>query len=328
MPGGGPGDVLVPAVMPAGTGAEVGSGPRARFPAGPWRLPSGPLSLDRPRIMGILNLTPDSFSDGGQLSGVEDALARARAMVAAGADLIDVGGESTRPGARLVSEAEEAARILPFLEEAVGALGVPLSVDTRKAGVARAALDAGAAVVNDVSGLRHDPHLAPLVAERGAALVLMHMRGDPGSMAERAIYGDLALEITRELQESLHHALAAGVREDAIVVDPGFGFAKTTDQSLELLGRLGELGALGCPVLVGPSRKSFLGKIVGVPPAQRGAATAAACVLAYIRGARIFRVHDVEPVAQALAVAHALTERAEQSPGPQAAQQARSESGR
>ena len=256
--------------------------------------------------MGILNLTPDSFSDGGLVRDVDHALERARAMVGAGADLIDVGGESTRPGADAVTVEEELARVLPFLFAAASALGVPLSIDTRRAAVARAAIDAGAAVVNDVSGLGHDPEMGALIAERGVGVVLMHMRGDPASMMERASYRDLLGEVRSELGAAAERALRAGVRPGRVVLDPGLGFAKNAQQSLILLRRLDELGSLGFPLLVGPSRKSFLGEVLRLPPRERAVGTAAACVLAYLHGGRVFRVHDVEPVAQALAVAHAV----------------------
>jgi dihydropteroate synthase len=256
--------------------------------------------------MGIVNLTPDSFSDGGRLSDVEAALDHARALVAEGATLVDVGGESTRPGASSVSEEEELARVLPFVRRASLELGVPLSVDTRKASVARAALEAGAAVVNDVSGFAHDPLMAGVVAEAGAGAVLMHMRGEPATMGTLATYGDVAAEVAAELRVAVERARRAGVPDEALVVDPGLGFAKTPAQSLALLGDLDPLHALGFPILVGPSRKSFLGAVLGVPPEERGPGTVAACVVAYLGGARIFRVHDVGPVAQALTVAQAI----------------------
>jgi len=290
-----------------GARPDVGSDPlsRGRDPAS-WLIRGREVPLDAPVVMGIVNLTPDSFSDGGRLCDVEKALDHARGMIEAGARLIDVGGESTRPGARNVPEPDEIERVVPFLRRAAGELGVPLSVDTRKAGVARAALDAGAAVVNDVSGLGHDPGMAGVVAESGAGVVLMHMRGDPETMVSLASYRDVRVEVAAKLALAVARARAAGVSDRAIVVDPGIGFAKTAEQSLELLSDLGPLCALGFPILVGPSRKSFLGAVLGVPPQERAAGTAAACVVAYLGGARIFRVHDVEPVAQALAVAHAL----------------------
>lgn len=272
-----------------------------------WRFRGGRVALDRPRVMGIVNLTPDSFSDGGELDGVDAALARAGAFVAAGADLIDVGGESTRPGAEAVSPDDEIARIVPFIRAAARAFpDRPISVDTRKAAVAEAALDAGARIVNDVSGLTFDPAMAPLVAARGAGVVVMHMRGTPADMTRRTGYADVVAEVRAELAERLVRAREAGIPPDAVVADPGLGFAKTAEQSLTLLRRLDALDDLGVPLLVGPSRKSFLGAVLEVPPHRRVAGTVAACVLAYLRGARIVRVHDVEPVAQALAVAHAV----------------------
>lgn len=294
-------------VQEGGTGAGMGSGPPSCSGGPPsWRVRGGEIPLGAPVVMGIVNLTPDSFSDRRRPRDVEEALDHARAMVAAGAHLVDVGGESTRPGARNVPEREELERVLPFLRRAAGEVGVPLSVDTRKAGVARAALDAGAAVVNDVSGLAHDPRMGSVVAEAGAGVVLMHMRGDPATMEALARYADVRAEVTTELAEAVARARAAGVDDRALVLDPGIGFAKTAAQSLEILSDLSPLRALGFPILVGPSRKSFLGAVLGVPPQERAAGTAAACVVAYLGGARIFRVHDVEPVAQALAVAHAI----------------------
>jgi len=281
-----------------------------------WRLAGGRvLDTSRPLVMGILNVTPDSFSDGGELAGgPAHALERGRAMVDAGAALLDVGGESTRPGAAPVSEAEERARVIPVIEALTRELDVPVSVDTRKAGVTRAALAAGARVVNDVSGLNHDPTLADVVAEGGAGLVLMHMRGEPADMMGHARYHDVVAEVRDELSASVARARAAGVPDSAIVVDPGLGFAKTAEHNLIVIRRLAELEALGQPILVGPSRKSFLGRILDVPPAERVIGTVAACVAAYLAGARIFRVHDVAPVAQALQVAEAIVREAMPKP--------------
>jgi dihydropteroate synthase len=273
-----------------------------------WRIRGGSLALDSPVVMGIVNLTPDSFSDGGLLGDVEAALDHARAMVAAGAAMVDVGGESTRPGAAPVPEEEERARILPFVARAAAELGVPVSVDTRKAGVARAALAEGASVVNDVSALAFDPGMGEVVSSSGAGVVLMHMRGVPETMAALAAYEDVAAEVASELASAVERARRAGISDASVVLDPGLGFAKTPAQSLELIARLEPLHALGFPVLVGPSRKSFLGAVLGVPPDRRVAGTVAACVVAYLGGARIFRVHDVEPVVQALAVARAIVE--------------------
>lgn len=271
-----------------------------------WQVRGVALSLARPVVMGVVNLTPDSFSDGGRYRDVAHALDQAEAMVRAGAGIIDVGGESTRPGAETVSAGEEADRILPFMEEGARRLGVPLSVDTRKADVARQALDAGAAIVNDVSALAFDPAMATTVAGAGAGLVLMHMRGGPADMAARAAYEDVGAAVAAELAEAVERARSGGIPDDAVVLDPGLGFAKEADHNLALLADLGPLRALGFPLLVGPSRKRFIGAVTGAPPEGRLAGTLAACVLAYLEGARIFRVHDVEPAVQALAVAEAI----------------------
>ena len=287
-----------------GTGERALSGPFSRSPSS-WRLRSSELTLDGPVVMGIVNVTPDSFSDGGSHGSVDDALRRAEAMVAEGAALVDVGGESTRPGAGAVPPDEELGRVLPFVEAAASRLGVPISVDTRKAGVARACLDAGAEVVNDVSALAHDPGMAAVVRDAGAGVILMHMRGDPATMAGLAAYGDVRAEVARVLRASLERALGQGIAEESIVLDPGIGFAKSAAHSLALLGDLDTILALGRPVLVGPSRKSFLGEVLGLPAGERLHGTVAACVVAYLQGARIFRVHDVAPVVQALAVVEA-----------------------
>ncbi len=256
--------------------------------------------------MGILNATPDSFSDGGRFADPARALDRALEMVAAGADLVDVGGESTRPGARPVPAEQESARILPIVKALKARLPTPISVDTRKAEVARAALDAGADVINDVSALG-DPAMGRVVAASGAGLVLMHMRGDPQTMQQAASYHDVAGEVSAELGIALRRAQAAGVDSERIVLDPGIGFAKTAEHNLELLGRLDELAPLGHPILLGPSRKAFIGKLLGdLLPEQRDVGTAAACVLGLLRGARIFRVHDPRTTREALSVAEAV----------------------
>jgi dihydropteroate synthase len=205
-----------------------------------------------------------------------------------------------------VAADEETRRVVPAIEALSREFEAPISVDTRKAEVARAALDAGARIVNDVSALAFDARMGGVVAEAGAGVVLMHMRGTPADMRERAAYGDVTAEVRAELSEAVDRALASGIRPEAIVLDPGFGFAKDATQSLRLLGDLPKLATLGFPMLVGPSRKSFLGEVLGLPPKERAVGTAAACVLAYLGGARIFRVHDVAPVVQALAVAAAM----------------------
>jgi dihydropteroate synthase len=256
--------------------------------------------------MGVVNLTPDSFSDGGAHPDLESALAVAEAMIGAGAALLDVGGESTRPGAVSVGTTDELDRVLPFIREATRRFGVPLSIDTRKAEVAAAALNAGAVAVNDVSGLSHDPDMAGVVARTGAGLVLMHMRGDPTTMTGLTDYDDVVRDVGEELAASARRAIEAGIARQAIVLDPGLGFAKTAAQSLRILRDLDRLLDLGYPILVGPSRKSFLGAVLGLPAEERLEGTIAACIAGYHGGARLFRVHDVAPVARALAVAHAI----------------------
>lgn len=300
-----------------GTGARPAFGPPFFDPARrtEWDLGDTVLDLSRPRIMGILNLTPDSFSDGGELARLDDALERAEKMIEAGADILDVGGESTRPGAEEVPAAEELRRILPFLREAAGRLPVPISVDTRKVEVARAAVEEGAAIVNDVSGLRHDPEMPGFVAEAGVGVVLMHMRGTPANMRSLTEYEDVVADVRDELADRVKTARAAGVRDDRIVVDPGLGFAKDSGQTLRLVRDVHRLLDLGFPVLVGPSRKSFIGAVLGTPPGQRVEGTLAACTVAYLGGARIFRVHDVEPAARALEVARAVVRGAETGDG-------------
>lgn len=303
---------LAPAVSPsledsAGTGPSVGAGPRSAS----WRTRVGVLPLDRPRIMGVLNRTPDSFWQASRTAGVEDALRRAAAMVEAGADLLDVGGESTRPGATPVPAEEEAARVVPVVRALTREWpGVPVSIDTVKAPVAAAALEAGAAVLNDVSAFRIDPAMASLAAESGAGVILMHSRGAVDRMAayDTAAYGaDPVGEIAAELYQASNVARAAGVDAGSIVLDPGLGFSKRTADSAAVLRSLDRLLVLGYPILVGPSRKRFIGEMAGgLPPEERLPGTIAACVAALLAGARLFRVHDVAPIRHALAVAEAL----------------------
>lgn len=261
--------------------------------------------------MGILNVTPDSFWDGGRHSDTGAALKQAERLVREGAAVVDVGGESTRPGAEPVPPEVERDRVLPIIEALVAEFPELLvSVDTVKASVARAALDAGAAIVNDVSALRLDAKLGPLCAERGAGLVLMHSRGTVERMAsyDMAHYGpDPVAEVVEELKAALGRARGAGVAEAAIVLDPGLGFSKRTSDSVAVVRGLNRLLELGRPVLLGPSRKRFLGDLAGgIPAEERLPATIAACVAGYIAGARLFRVHDVAPVREALAVAEAV----------------------
>jgi dihydropteroate synthase len=262
----------------------------------------GPRTL----VMGVLNVTPDSFSDGGLHVDPARAADAALAMIAAGADVIDVGGESTRPGALTVHGDEEQRRVVPVVEAIARQTDVPVSVDTTKAAVAKAALDVGAAMINDISGLRYEPALARVAADGGAGLVLMHMRGRTSDMYAHASYASVVDEVAAELRWSLDHALAAGVPRAAVVLDPGIGFAKRAAHSWEVLAHLDEpaLTALDCPILVGPSRKSFLTEAIGdVPAARRDAATAAALTIAVLGGAHLVRVHDVAGMVQAVRVA-------------------------
>jgi len=254
--------------------------------------------------MGILNVTPDSFSDGGRFEDVARALDHARAMLADGADIVDVGGESTRPGAAAVDEATEIARVLPVVE-ALAREGALVSVDTMKPAVMRAALAAGAAMVNDVRALQA-PGALEAVAASGAAVCLMHMRGTPASMQQAPEYGDVVAEVRDFLAARAQACEDAGIARERIVVDPGFGFGKTRAHNLELLDRLGELATLGYPVLAGWSRKSTLGAITGRGEEERLAASVAAAVLAVERGASIVRVHDVRETVDAVAVAQAV----------------------
>jgi dihydropteroate synthase len=267
---------------------------------------------DRVTIVGVLNLTPDSFSDGGRLlrgTGEPDvaaALAAARALVAEGAQLIDVGGESTRPGAPGVPAAEEIARTRRVIEALAKEIPVPLSIDTRKAAVAEAALEAGARVVNDVSGLRHDPALAGVAARGASALVLGHLRGEPETMQQEVAFADVLAEVAAELAASVERARAAGFAGE-IAVDPGLGFGKRLAHNLALLANLDALAArLGLPVLVGPSRKSFLGELTGDAVGERDLATAVACGIAVFAGARALRVHDAGGARRAAALGAAL----------------------
>jgi dihydropteroate synthase len=275
-----------------------------------WVTARDTVQLDHPILVGILNITPDSFSDGGRFLGPEAAIAQADRLVAEGAAILDIGGESTRPGSEPVAEEEERRRVLPVVAALVHRHpSVPVSVDTVKAGVARAVLDAGAAIINDVSGFRLDPAMGAVVAQAGAGVILMHSRGTVSSMArlDDATYDpDVVVGVCDELRTAVDRAQTAGVGMDRIVVDPGFGFAKTADQNLLLLDQLAALRVLGRPILVGPSRKRFLGSATGREVGERDAATAAACVMAYERGARLFRVHHVALVRDALAVAHAV----------------------
>ena len=270
-----------------------------------WRFGGRTLELDRPRILGILNVTPDSFSDGGRFLDAGDALRHAERMAAEGADLLDVGGESSRPGSEPVPAAEELRRILPVIRGAVD-LGLPISVDTTKAEVARAALEAGATVVNDISALA-DPAMARVVAEAGAGVILMHMQGEPATMQADPRYNDVVGEVTGFLAGRRESARAAGIPAEAIVLDPGIGFGKRLEHNLALLAGLGALVELGSPVLIGASRKRFIGELTGdSDPEAREAGSLAVVLAARERGASLFRVHDVAATRRALEVYEAV----------------------
>jgi dihydropteroate synthase len=266
-----------------------------------WRTTRHEVDLSRPRVMGIVNVTPDSFSDGGRYADERAAIAHCETLLSEGADLLDVGGESTRPGARTPTVDEELERVLPVLRHAV-TLGVPVSVDTSEPSVIRAALDLGVDIVNDVRALRREGALSALAAHPSAGLCLMHMQGEPGSMQLAPRYEDPVQDVASFLAERRDAALAAGIAADRIVLDPGIGFGKTVEHNLALLARQQELLALGCPLLVGWSRKSTLGSVTGRSVDERLAASVAAALLAVERGARVVRVHDVAATVDALKV--------------------------
>jgi dihydropteroate synthase len=257
-------------------------------------------------IMGVVNVTPDSFSDGGRFLDADAAVEHGLRLAAEGADILDIGGESTRPGAEPVGADEELRRVVPVIERLARSGQARLSIDTTKAGVARAALEAGASLVNDVSALRFDANMAALVAETAAGCCLMHMLGEPRTMQENPRYDDVVSDVKAFLEERLAFAVGEGIEEDRVWLDPGIGFGKTVEHNLELLRRLDEIVAIGRPVVVGTSRKSFLGKLAGGRgEGERLPGTIATNVLALERGARVFRVHDVAQNADALAVAAA-----------------------
>ena len=271
-----------------------------------WQTSRRQLSLERPLIMGILNVTPDSFSDGGCYNSVAQAVERGLQLEAEGADLLDIGGESTRPGAPAVSAEEELARVLPVIEALANSLTIPVSVDTWKSSVAEACLTAGAEIINDISGLHFDPALAEVVARHQAGLVLMHTRGTPQQMQQDTGYADLMGEVTTSLLQSAATARSAGIAHRQIALDPGIGFAKDLSGNLELLRRLPELCNLGYPLLVGTSRKSFIGKTLQREAADRLFGTAATVAHAVTSGARIIRVHDVQAMKDVALMAHAI----------------------
>ena len=278
-----------------------------RRPRNDWFMAGGrEIRCSRPLVMGIVNVTPDSFYDGGRYNLPEQAVARALELVEQGADILDIGAESTRPGAHPVSREDELVRLLPVINDLVRRVTVPISVDTTKAAVAQSALDAGACIVNDVSALRRDRAMASVIARSGAAVILMHMQGTPQTMQDAPRYDDVVEEVVSFLQERMHAAEAAGISKTHIVLDPGIGFGKLLKHNLELLNRLSDLTRLNCPVLVGASRKAFIGQLLDRSVEHREWGTAAAVALAVDRGAAILRVHDVGMMSDVVKVAAAI----------------------
>ena len=268
-------------------------------------LPYGESTL----VMGVLNVTPDSFSDGGQFFAFDRAIAQAEQMIQEGVDIIDVGGESTRPGSEFVSEAEESRRVIPVIEWLKSASSIPISIDTTKSAVARAALAAGAEIVNDISGLRFDPAIADEVAKAKAGLVVMHSRGTPKDMQQLPPVAEIMSEVSNGLRESVAVAEQHGVPRESIAVDPGIGFGKTAEQNVELIAQLGQVAREfpDLPIIIGTSRKSFIGKLLDNAPAdERLYGTLASVVAAVLKGAQIVRVHDVKPAVEAVKVADAV----------------------
>ncbi|HUT33944.1 MAG TPA: dihydropteroate synthase [Planctomycetota bacterium] len=314
-----PGDVLE-ALLSALAADEAGDDlvGAIRATADAWQqrrfvLQCGPRTLEvgcRTLLMGIVNVTPDSFSDGGQFYDPGKAIEHGRRLAAEGADILDIGGESTRPGAGPVDAETECARVLPVIEALAGDIGIPISIDTSKAAVARRALAAGATVLNDVTALRGDAAMAAVAAEAGVPVVLMHMQGTPRSMQEAPHYDDLMSEVVAYLRGSMAIAVDAGVREDQLVVDPGLGFGKALAHNLEIVRRLGELRSLGRPILLGPSRKSMIGKVLGgtgiLPVGERMPGTAAVVGLGIARGAHMVRVHDLAAMRQVARMTDAM----------------------
>ena len=265
---------------------------------------------ERTYVMGILNVTPDSFSDGGRFFNRKAAVRRALEMERDGADIIDIGGESTRPGSRDVDAAEEAGRIITVIEAVAGRINIPVSVDTRKSKVAELAIRSGARIINDVSGLKNDGKMASVAAKYNAALIVMHMKGSPRDMQESPAYRDVVNDIIKSLEGSLAIARRAGVSEDKIIIDPGIGFGKTVGHNLEILNRLGEFKSLGRPICVGTSRKSFIGKVLDAPDTdQRLTGTLVSSAIAIMHGANLIRVHDVKETCEAVRMADSILRR-------------------
>jgi dihydropteroate synthase len=274
-------------------------------------MPAAPtcsLDLTFPCIMGVVNVTPDSFSDGGRFLAADDALTQALALVREGAAIVDIGGESTRPGSEPVPAARELDRVLPVIEALADRIGVPISVDTTKAEVARGALAAGASLINDVSALRSDSGMIEVVAEAGCPVCLMHMKGQPKTMQDDPHYDNVVDEVLRFLEERISFAIANGLREDQLMVDPGIGFGKTVEHNLALLRDLHRFTTLGRPVVLGASRKRFLGAILGAEPGAHTIGTVTTTVVGLLAGAHVFRVHDVKPNFEALRVGQAVLE--------------------
>jgi len=274
-----------------------------------WKTSHRTIALDRPLVMGILNVTPDSFSDGGRFLSIDDAVRQAERMITDGADIIDVGGESTRPGSKAVDASEESHRVVPVIESIVRRFDVPISIDTTKAAVAAAAMDAGAEIINDISGLRFDDVIADVAARSGAGLVLMHSLGPFDSMHSQPPVDDIIGEVNRSRHASIDRARSRGVGDEQIVVDPGIGFGKTAEQNLELLHDLNKIAAEfeRFPILIGASRKSFIGKLLGdAPPDERLGGSISAAVTVVHNGAKIVRVHDVKETVDAIKLASAL----------------------
>jgi dihydropteroate synthase len=271
----------------------------------------------RTHVMGILNVTPDSFSDGGLYVHTDEALAHAREMAEAGADIIDIGGESTRPGARPLSEEEELRRIIPLIERLAAELTIPISVDTYKSRVAKGALIAGASIVNDISGLRFSPDMAKVAADYGAAVVIMHIKGTPRDMQQNPVYADVVGEIRSYLDEGIEIAVRAGVDREKILIDPGIGFGKTLEHNLAILDRLDEFRGLGRPIVLGTSRKKFIGSVLAIPvPEQRVDGTAATVALGIERGASVVRVHDVARMTQVARMTDAMVRESTKQQAP------------
>ncbi|PSB25485.1 dihydropteroate synthase [Stenomitos frigidus] len=277
-------------------------------PLPPWTIRTHPFHWgDRTYLMGVLNVTPDSFSDGGLFNSLETAIAQARTLVAAGADILDIGGQSTRPNAVEISLDEELGRVLPIIQAMRQETDIPISIDTTRAAVAQASIAAGADIVNDISSATYDPEMLPIVAALGVPLVLMHIRGTPQTMQQLTDYDDVVDDILSFLQSRLEAAITAGIDRKRLMIDPGIGFAKTYNQNLEILRRLPELRALGYPLLVGASRKSFIGHLLNQPdPKERVWGTAAACCAAIVGGADLLRVHDVRELNDVCRVADAI----------------------